>query len=51
METVLQQVIEAMEEEDDDNIFGVSGSSESHFLDKDDSTYVIPALEICYSDN
>ena len=51
METVVQQVMEAMEEEDDDNILRVSESSESNLSDEDDMTYVAPALESCYLDN
>ena len=36
--------------EDDDDIFGVSGSSESDLSDEDYSTYVATALET-YLDN
>ena len=42
--------MEAMNEDDDDDIFVVSGSSESDLSDKDDSTYIATALET-YLDN
>ena len=50
IETVAQQVMETMKEEYYDDIFGVSGTSESDLSDKDDPTCV-PALKTCYSDN
>ena len=47
METVAQ----SMKEENNDDFFRISGGNESKFSNKDDSTYVVPALETCYSDN
>ena len=46
----MQQVMQAMEEEDND-IFGVSGSSKPDLSDKDNPSYVVPAFETCYSGN
>ena len=50
MKIVVQQVMEAMKEKDDYDIFGVNENSESDLSNEDDSTYVVPALETCYSD-
>ena len=52
METVVKQVTEPIEEEENCDIFRVSKSRIfSNLWDKDDPTYVVSALETCYSDN
>ena len=48
IETAVQQITAALKEDDED-IFGGSGSSESDLSDEDDPTYVAPTLETCYS--
>ena len=50
MKIVVQQVIEAMKEKDDYDVFGVNENSESDLSNEDDSTYVVPTLETCYLD-
>ena len=50
MKIVVQQVMEAMKEKDDYDIFGVNKNSESDLSNEDDPTYVVPALETCYLD-
>ena len=49
IETAVQQITAALEEEDDEDIFGGSGSSESDLSDEDDPTYVAPTFETGYS--
>ena len=49
IETVVQQITAALEEEDDEDIFGGSGSSESDLSDEENPTYVAPTLETGYS--
>ena len=49
IETAVQQITAALEEEDDEDILGGSGSSESDLSDEDDPTYVAPTLETSYS--
>ena len=48
IETAVQQITADLEEEDDEDIFGGSGSRESDLLDEDDPTYVVPTLETGY---
>ena len=50
IETAVQQITTALEEEDDKDILVWSGSSESDLSDEDDLTYVAPTLETSYSD-
>ena len=45
IETAVEQIIAAVEEEDDIDIVGESGSSESNFSDKNDLTYVAPTIK------
>ena len=49
IETAVQQITAALEEEDDKGVLGRSGSSESDLSDEDDPTYVAPTLETGYS--
>ena len=49
IETAVQQIIAALEEEDDEDIPGGSGTSESDLSDEDDPTYVAPTLETGFS--
>ena len=48
-ETAVQQITAALEEEDNEDILGVSGSSEFELSDEDGSTFVTPTLETGYS--
>ena len=47
--TAVQQITAALEEEDDEDILGGSGSSESDLSDEDYPTYRAPTLETDYS--
>ena len=49
IETAVQQITVALEEKDDEDVLGRSGSSESDLSDEDDPTYVAPTLETGYS--
>ena len=49
IETAVQQITAALEEEDDKDILGRSGSSESDLSDEDNPTYVAPTLKTGYS--
>ena len=49
IETAVQQINGALEEEDDEDILGGSGSSESDLSDENEPTYVAPTLETGYS--
>ena len=49
IETAVQQIMVAMEEDNED-IVGESGSSESDLSDKNDPTYVTPTIKTCYSE-
>ena len=49
IETAVQQINGALEEEDDEDILGGSGSSKSDLSDEDDPTYVAPTLKTGYS--
>ena len=48
IETAVPQITVALEKEDDKDILGGSGSSESDLSDEDDPTYVDPTLETGY---
>ena len=50
IETAVQQIMAAVEEEDDEDIVGESGSSESHQSDKNDPTYVTLTTKTRYSE-
>ena len=43
--------MKVIKEGDNDSIFGMSGSGESDLSDEHDRTYVVPALETCFSHN
>ena len=49
IETAVQQITAALEKEDDEDILGESGSSESDLSHEDDLTHVAPTLETGYS--
>ena len=49
IETAVQQITATLKEEDGEDIFGGSGSSEFDFSDEDDPTYVAPTPETGYS--
>ena len=49
IKTAVQEITAALEEEDDEDILGGSGSCESDLSDEDDPTYVAPTLETGYS--
>ena len=49
IKTAVQQITAALKEEDDENIFGGSGSCESDLSDEDGPTYVAPTFETGYS--
>ena len=45
IETAVQKISAALEEEDDEDILGGRGNSESDLSDEDDPTYLTPTLE------
>ena len=49
IETAVQQITAALEEEDDEDILGGSGNSESDLSDEDAPTYVASTLETGHS--
>ena len=49
VETAVQQITATLKEEDGEDIFGGSGSSESDLSDEDGPTYEAPTLETGYS--
>ena len=49
IETAVQQITAALEEEDDEDILGGNGSSKCDLSDEDDPTYVAPTFETGYS--
>ena len=50
IEKTVQKIMAAVEEEDDKDIVGESGSSESDLSDKDNPTYVAPIIKFSYSE-